>query len=111
MHHTRLVAGKVDPKNKALQVLYAPRYMVGPPGLEEEDARRKLGINDLVRVTEGVGVRRASVVVRRASSGEGFEVLSHVKQLVAEMAGEGRLLRVIHLRQKSFGVVARTESR
>ena len=72
---------------------------------------QKLGIKDLIRVTEGVGVRRASVVVRRASSREGFEVLSHVKQLVAEMAGEGRLLRVIHLRQKSFGVVARTESR
>ena len=72
---------------------------------------QKSGIKDLVRVTEGVGVRRASLVVRRASSREGFEVLSHVKQLVAEMAGEGRLLRVIHLRQKSFGVVARTESR
>ena len=72
---------------------------------------QKSGINDFVRVTEGVGVRRASLVVRRASSREGFEVLSHVKQLVAEMAGEGRLLRVIHLRQKSFGVVARTESR
>ena len=44
--------------------------------MEEEDARRKLGINDLVRVTEGVRVRRASVVVRRASGREGFEVLS-----------------------------------
>ena len=75
---------------------------------------QKSGINDLVRVTsftEGVGVRRASLVVRRASSREGFEVLSHVKQPVTEMAGEGRLFRVVKLRQKSFGVVARTGAR
>ena len=49
---------------------------------------QKSGINDLVRVTEGVGVRRASLVVRRASSREGFEVLSHVKQLVTERGSE-----------------------
>ena len=72
---------------------------------------QKLGIKDLIRVTEGVGIRRASLVVRRASGREGFEVLSHVKQLVTEMAGEGRLFRVIKLRQKSFGFVARTGAR
>ena len=60
-------------------------------------------------------IGRASVVVRRASGREGFEVLSHEEQLVTEVAGELRLFRVVKLRQKSFGtangVVARSGAR
>ena len=81
IHHTRLVAGKVDPKSPPGPV----RSQIDnwPSRAVEEDSKeRKSGITDLI-VTDGVGVgrasvvvRRASVVVRRASGREGFEVLS-----------------------------------
>ena len=74
IHHTRLVAGKVDPKSPPGPV----RSQIDnwPSRAVEEDSKeRKSGITDLI-VTDGVGVGRASVVVRRASVREGFEVLS-----------------------------------